>query len=101
MVNWLIVIIAIVVIYFIFTKFQAMGHVKSKMNIVFILLLLLFFYISASLVISKNHIEVKSFTGMVTAGKAYFQWLGQIADNTKTIVGNAIKMDWGSTSAVK
>jgi uncharacterized membrane protein YGL010W len=65
------------------------------MSITLILLLLLFVYISASIVISKNHIEIKSASGMITAGKAYFQWIGHVIDNTKTVVGNVIKMDWG------
>jgi len=101
MVNWLIVILFVVVAYFIINKFLAASHLKSKITIILVLLLLFFFYISASIVISKNHIEVRSLEGMIIAGKAYFKWIGHVIDNTKTVVGNAIKMDWGVNSAVK
>jgi len=91
------VLVAIALIYFV----VQVRHMHSRLKITLIIMFVLFLYLSASIVISKNNIEVKSLNGMITAGKAYFHWIGNVIDNTKTIVGNAVKMDWSVSSTVK
>jgi len=92
MIGFIIFIIAAIVVLYFITQVK---HMHNRFTLILIGLLLLFLYISASVIISKNKIEVKSFQGMVIAGEAYFKWLGHVFDNTKTIMGNAIKLDWG------
>lgn len=94
MVIWIILLLLGCVIYF----FIKLNHIRSRFMITLILLFLLFLFLSSYIVIKKNNIEVKSFQGLVIAGEAYFKWLSQVFNNTKTLIGNAIKMDWSPKS---
>jgi energy-coupling factor transporter transmembrane protein EcfT len=92
-----VIIIAILLTYFIFKA----KHVHNKFYLTSIIVLLIFFFISASIVISTNNIDVTSIDGMVTASKAYFRWVGNVIGNSRTIVGDAIRMDWSSANTLK
>ena len=69
-------------------------EIKHRIYTAIIILLILFFYITASKVLSQNKIDLKSFEGIVYAIKIYFVWLVHVFKNAKTLAGNAIKMDW-------
>jgi len=94
MVEWLVLGILIVML-LIFFKTKRFQH---KFYAILILVLLIFFYTTGSKIIKENNINIKTFDGMVTAGKLYFSWLGHILGNVKTLTGNVIKMDWGGNS---
>lgn len=88
--NWLIIVILIALAFF----FLRMKHTRHKIFMVFVILLLLFVYLTSSRVLTGQSINWKSIAGIETATKLYFSWLGSVFDNFKTVAGNAMKMDW-------
>jgi len=96
--NWVIILIAIAAI-FAATKLIHFRHFKHKIVAIFLILLLLFFYLSFSGVVNNSNINIKSPTGFATAVKAYGSWLSDVAGNVKTITGNVIRMDWAPKSS--
>jgi hypothetical protein len=97
LISWIIVGVMILVILF-FLKFKHFGH---RTLIVILLIMILFVYLTASRIVSENNVNMKSFDGVVQAGKLYFSWLGQVGGNLKSLTGNAIRMDWGGNSTSK
>jgi len=93
--NWVILLVLGIVIYFVFFRAK---HLKEKISIGVIVMLLLFFYISYSKVTQDSNINYKSVAGIEKAAKLYFSWLGAAAGNLKGLTGNAVKMDWGSNA---
>jgi len=69
--------------------------VKHQIWAVAIIALLLFAYISFTLVLKGREIDYGTASGLFQATKIYFSWLFGIFGNFKTITGNAIDMDWG------
>lgn len=67
---------------------------RHKIFAIFLIILILFTYISFSVVVKDKNIDLKSVQGVIEAGKLYFVWLGHTFGNVKTITANAIKMDW-------
>ena len=67
---------------------------KHKIFAIFLIVLILFTYLSFSYTLSGHDINFKSVTGLEEAGKLYFVWLGSMFNNMKAITTNAIKMDW-------
>ena len=57
--------------------------------------LILFGYVSTASAFKEQNIDFTSISGIYSAGKIYFSWLGGLFNNVKTITLNAIKMDWG------
>ncbi len=90
MLNWMI-IIAIVLLVWFFIKAK---HFKHKVYVLVLMFLIIFFYATSVKVIESSGVDIKTLEGMVVVGKLYFKWLGNALDNTKTIVGEIIKMDW-------
>lgn len=41
-------------------------------------------------------IDYKSPEGVISVGKIYFSWIGQIVTNLGSITGNVAKMNWES-----
>ena len=70
-------------------------RMKHKLWAIFLICLVLFSYISFSLVLKGQDIDYKSVGGLIQAGKIYFSWLGGVFGNVKTITGSAVDMDWG------
>ena len=93
MIGWLIIGILIVLAIFILK----MNHMKHRMWVFFIVLLALFLYISINIVYNKYDLNFNSTEGVADAAKIYFGWLGNGFQNMKTLVGNAVKMDWTSS----
>ena len=90
MISWWIIAILIILVFL----FLRMRHFKHKIFAVVVILVLLFVYITVTKVISENKVDLKSFNGLVTAGKVYFSWLGNAIVNVKDLTTSAIKMDW-------
>lgn len=93
--NWVIILVLGVVMYFVFFRAK---HLKQRITIGIVVMLLLFFYISYSKVTQDQDINYKSVVGIEKAAKLYFSWLGSAFGNLRGLTGNAVKMDWGLNS---
>jgi len=71
-------------------------RMRHKIFAIFLIALILFSYISASLIFKGQDIDLKTVPGVVIASKIYFSWLGSVFNNLKQITTKAIKMDWGT-----
>jgi hypothetical protein len=97
MVSWLVIGILILLV----LAFFKAKRVQHKFYTILLIFLLIFFYVSWSKVIAENNIDIKSFEGILVAGKLYFKWVGHVINNAKTLAGRAIKMDWSGNTAIK
>jgi hypothetical protein len=92
MVSIAIILVAVLIAaIWLFIEFKRFRH---KMVAVFLILLILFTYISFSSVIKGKNLDLKTFNGVKEAGKLYFLWLGNIFNNMKVVTSNAINMSW-------
>jgi hypothetical protein len=67
---------------------------KHKLLAVFLIMLIIFTYVSFLVTLKGQDIDFKSIDGLKQAGTLYFSWLGSVFGNVKAITSNAIKMDW-------
>ena len=91
--NWVIILIAVVAV-FVVSKAIHFKHFKHKVCAIALILLLLFIFSTFTAVIKSNSIDLKTASGVISAGKIYFSWLGQAFGNLRVLTGNAIRMDW-------
>src|SRR3989338_565364 len=89
--SW-IIIATLIILAFIFLR---IGHMKHRFFLIFIIVLLLFFYLTASRIFKEYDINYKSAAGMEKGAKIYFSWFGGLFGNIKAVTTDAIKMDWG------
>jgi len=76
-------------------------RIQHKVYTIAMILLIVFFYTTGSKVIADNNLNIQTFEGLVTAGRLYLNWLGHVFTNTKTVLGNALKMDWTGNTTIK
>jgi len=88
--NWLLIIIVVGLLFFLVKA----KYIKHKIYLLLGLVLVLFFYISVSAAISGHALDLNSISGIETAGKIYFSWLGNAFGNFKSLAGSAVNMDW-------
>jgi len=62
--------------------------------------LILFTYFSFTATLKGKDLDLKTISGLTTATKLYFTWLGSMFGNLKTITTNAIKMNWKSNETI-
>jgi MFS superfamily sulfate permease-like transporter len=74
---------------------------KHKIFAIFLIVLILFSYISASVIFKGEDIDFKTIPGLIKATKVYFSWIGSIFSNLKSITTNAIRMDWSVNETPK
>ena len=86
-----IIIAVIIVVIWILIEAKRMKH---KIFAIFLILLILFAYISFAAVIKNNDVDLKSNSGLASAGKLYYSWLGGVFHNMKSITAYAFKQDW-------
>lgn len=96
MLNWVIVVVLVIL----FILFFRVKHFQQRVFLLFLIVTVLFFYITISSVVDKNNISLSNFDGVVALGKIYGNWLLHLGQNTKVLVGNAIKMDWKGNSSL-
>ena len=89
-ITWLIILIAVLAILFL----ARIKSAKHKISLILLVLFILFVYFSFTGVAKSNSIDLSSASGVFSAGKLYFSWLGHAFGNAKTITGNAVRMDW-------
>ena len=70
-------------------------RMKHKIFAIILIALIIFSYVSASVIFKEQDIDFKTVPGLIDASKIYFSWLGSVFGNLKTITANVIKMDWG------
>lgn len=91
MASPIIIVIAILLILWIFVKFREMRH---RFLGTVLLLLILSLFLSATYVINKQGIDLKSTGGMAKFMKYYVLWLGNLFTNAREITGSVINQDW-------
>ncbi|MEK6820286.1 MAG: hypothetical protein AABX71_01095 [Nanoarchaeota archaeon] len=90
MLSWIIIIgIALLIWFFVRAK-----HFKHRVYVLILIALMIVFYITSIKIVESSGANIKTLEGMVVAGRMYVKWLGSVWDNTKTIAGEIIKMDW-------
>ena len=87
----LILIVVLIAAIWLFIEFKRFRH---KMLAVFLIVLILFTYISFSAVMKGKNLDLKTFDGLKQAGKLYVLWLGNAFQNVKVVTSNVIRMDW-------
>ena len=75
-------------------------RVRHKIFAVFLIVLILFTYLSFTLVLRNYEIDYNSPSGLMEAGRLYFSWLGSIFGNFKSMTTHAIKMDWKGNETI-
>ncbi|MFH1787565.1 MAG: hypothetical protein ABH811_02130 [archaeon] len=74
---------------------------KHKLFAIFLIALILFMYLSFSIVFKGQDINWKSASGIMEASNLYFSWLGSAFGNVKSITGYAAGMDWNSNETIE
>ena len=69
-------------------------RLRHKMFAIFLIVLILFTYISFSVVLRGQDVDYKTIPGIISASKLYFSWLGSLFGNFRSMTTHAIKMDW-------
>ena len=69
-------------------------RLKHKLFAILLIGLILFSYISFSVVLKGEDIDFKSISGLTDASKIYLSWLGSMFGNFKSITSYAVKQDW-------
>jgi len=70
-------------------------RLKHKIFAIILIGLIIFSYLSASVIFKEQNIDFKSASSLMQASKIYFSWLGSVFSNLKHVTTNTIKMDWG------
>lgn len=97
MIGWVIIVVLIVVLWL----FLKARHMKHQWYAIFLVLLILFIYLTGWKIINDNNIDLNSFNGVMSAMKLYFSWLGNLFSNVRTIAGDAVKMSWANVTGIK
>jgi len=69
-------------------------RLRHKVFAMFLIALILFSYLSFTLVLRGSGIDLKTVPGLIEGGKLYFSWLGSLFGNAKSMTSHAIGLDW-------
>ena len=92
------IIAAVIILIWVLIEIKRFRH---KFFAWFLIILIILGYVSFNLAMKNQNADFKSVSGLLTAGKIYFSWLGSIFGNFKTITTNAIKMNWEANKTEK
>ncbi|MBT4257575.1 hypothetical protein HOD88_00120 [archaeon] len=92
------VISALVIVIWVLIEFKRLEH---KLFAYFLIGMILVVAASFSVVTSNYDIDYGSASGLMTAGKVYFSWIGSVFGNAKTMTSHAIKLDWEMNESVE
>jgi len=92
---WLFVVAVLVIAIWIIIEVKRLRH---KIFAIILIGLILFSYISVSVLFRGEDIDFKTVPGLMKAGKIYVSWLGSVFGNMKSITTHAVKMDWTSVN---
>ena len=76
-------------------------RVKHKFFSIFLIFLVLFLFISFTIVFGGKDISIKNVSDMGNLASTYLSWLGNLFGNFKILTTNAIKMDWSGNQTTK
>lgn len=85
-----IISILVIAVYILFE----IRRLRHKLFAIFLIALILFSYLSFTLVLRGHDVDLKTVPGLIKAGELYFLWLEGVAGNFVVLTGNAIQMDW-------
>jgi hypothetical protein len=54
----------------------------------------MFLLIGAFFIVTEHKLVLRKQEARMELGRQYYSWFGDLFDNTKTITGNAIRLDW-------
>ena len=94
MIGVAVIIIGVVIVaIWVIIELKRMRH---KIFAIFLIILIIFSYISITYVLKGQDIDLKTTSGLIKGTKIYVAWLASAFGNLKTITSNAINMDWNS-----
>ena len=67
---------------------------RHKLFAIFLIVLILFTYLSFTAVLKGKDIDFKTGAGLKEAGQLYVAWLGSIFGNLKSVTTYVIDMEW-------
>lgn len=73
-------------------------RLKHKIFAIFIIALIILTYISFTTIIKENKIDLKTSSGIISASKLYFSWLGNTFSNVKSLTTFALKQNWSKVN---
>jgi hypothetical protein len=91
---WIILIVAIALVYVFFT----LKKYRHKVWAFLLISIIIFLFITGTIAFAGKGINFQTNDGLKQAGNLYVAWLGHSLSNLKVLTGNAIKMDWTSTN---
>jgi len=94
----LFIVAILIIVIWVFVELKRFRH---KMFAIFLILLIIFTYVSFTAILKGKDINLKTASGWGEATKLWFSWLGSIFKNLKTITVNAINMDWKSVNSTE
>lgn len=68
--------------------------IHHKITGIIIIILGLFLYFTFLFAFKDSNINLTSFAGFIKALQIYFNWLGTLIDNIRTITAHAIRLEW-------
>jgi len=95
--EWIILCLVILAIWLI----VEVKRLKHKLFAIFLILLIVFTYISFSVSIKNNDLDLKTIDGLTKATKLYFIWMGSVLGNMKSITTHAVQMDWVGNQTIE
>lgn len=69
-------------------------RLKHKLWAFFLIGLIIFTYISFTVSLKNQDVDLTSIDGVINAGKLYVAWLGGVFHNAKAVTAYAAKQDW-------
>lgn len=95
MITWILIALLIIAALFVIK----ISHLRHRLFVFLIIIVVIFLYVSIAIVASKNNLNFSTYEGVVSSGKIYLGWLGNVFGNFKGLTGSAVKMDWTSTES--
>jgi len=59
-----------------------------------LMFIIMFLFLGAFLIVSNNNLKLNTKENIDLFFSSYFHWFDELTQNTKTLVGNVIKMNW-------
>ncbi len=89
-IAWILIALVVFVV-FVFFKFKEFRH---QLSLFLVIGLILFFLISFGNQYASNHFDLKTFDGVIQAGRVYFSWLGSFTGKVVKVSSYVVQQDW-------
>jgi formate/nitrite transporter FocA (FNT family) len=73
-------------------------RLKHKIFAIILIALIILTYISFTTVIENKNMDLKTPSGIVSATKLYFSWIGNALTNIKSVTTFALKQNWSKVN---